>query len=64
MGSFLGLEHDVLNRIEEDYSEADECLEPIILEWCRREENPSMDKIVTACHTVNPDILNCNLFFF
>ncbi|CAC5399617.1 unnamed protein product [Mytilus coruscus] len=59
LGSLLGLEPDFLKRIEEDYSEADECLEPIILEWCRREENPSLDQLVTACHTVNPDILKC-----
>ncbi|CAC5399616.1 unnamed protein product [Mytilus coruscus] len=55
--SCLGLEHDFFKRIEDDYSEADECLEPIILELCKRQEKPSLDELVTACHTVNPDIL-------
>ncbi|XP_052077093.1 uncharacterized protein LOC127715094 isoform X2 [Mytilus californianus] len=59
LGSGLGLEPNVLDRIEDDYSEADECLETIILEWCRGQETPSMDELVTACHTVNPDILKC-----
>ncbi|CAC5355864.1 unnamed protein product [Mytilus coruscus] len=59
IGRELGIEPDILNNIEDEYSDADECLHQIILEWSTRTETPSYHALVTACCNVNPDILKC-----
>ncbi|CAG2201046.1 unnamed protein product [Mytilus edulis] len=59
IGRELGMEPDMLNNIEDEYSDADECLHQIILEWSTQTETPSYHALVTACCNVNPDILKC-----
>ncbi|CAG2201047.1 unnamed protein product [Mytilus edulis] len=59
IGSELGIEPDILTHIEDEYSEAEECLHQIIWEWSNRTEMPSYHALVTACYNVNPDILKC-----
>ncbi|XP_063413657.1 uncharacterized protein LOC134696036 [Mytilus trossulus] len=59
IGRELGIEPDMLNHIEDEYLDADECLHQIILEWSSRTETASYKALVTACCNVNPDILKC-----
>ncbi|XP_052077084.1 uncharacterized protein LOC127715087 isoform X3 [Mytilus californianus] len=59
IGRELGVEPDKLSNIEDEYSDAEECLHQIILEWSTRTEKPSYHALVTACCNVNPDILKC-----
>ncbi|XP_071126272.1 uncharacterized protein [Mytilus edulis] len=59
IGRELGIEPNKLSNIEDEYSDADECLHQIILEWSTQTETPSYHALVTACCNVNPDILKC-----
>ncbi|XP_063413902.1 uncharacterized protein LOC134696174 [Mytilus trossulus] len=59
IGRELGIQPDMLNHIEDEYLDAEECLHQIILEWSTQTETPSYHALVTACGNVNPDILKC-----
>ncbi|VDI18285.1 Hypothetical predicted protein [Mytilus galloprovincialis] len=59
IGRELGIQPNMLNHIEDEYLDAEECLHQVIFEWSSRTETPSYHALVTACCNVNPDILKC-----